>query len=444
MKRSSTIVLATIGSLGDLYPYLALAEELASRGFEPLLAANPFHRQMVEKAGIRFHPVRPDLSQYPDKEMVSLATHPTRSSEYIIRRMILPYLEESYRDLLPLIESSAFVVSHPLFYAAKLAAEKVGVPWAVGALQPSIFFSIYDPPVIARTPFAEHLRFLGPPFYRLFFRLIKTITRSWTRPLVAFRRSVGLPERAIDPLVDGQFSHELTLALFSPLFAPEQPDWPTNSVATGFPFYRDEDDPPALPAGLDEFLDAGEAPIVFTLGSLAVFDPGRFFPESVAAARSLGRRAVLLVGDESSVDPSLARAEDVFVVPFASHRALFPRAVAIVHQGGIGTTAEALRAAKPMLIVPFANDQPDNARRATRLGVARTIRRAAYRSSRVAEELARLLETPEYKRTAEEVAARLRRERGAAVACTAVERALDRPSASAEVEDGPRGMAARN
>lgn len=115
--------------------------------------------------------------------------------------------------------------------------------------------------------------------------------------------------------------------------------------------------------------------------------------------------------------------EDIIAVKYAPFGELLPRAAAMVHQGGVGTTGQGLRAGIPMLVVPFAHDQHDNGARVERLGVARTVVRKSYKAERVASELKELLGNPAYARTAREVGSRVRSENGAALAADLI---LDR------------------
>ena len=163
------------------------------------------------------------------------------------------------------------------------------------------------------------------------------------------------------------------------------------------------------------FLGRGPAPIVFTLGSAAVHIAGNFYRESIKAAKLLNRRAVLLVGSERN-RPTEPLPEGIIAVNYAPFGELLPRAAAMVHQGGVGTTGQGLRAGIPMLVVPFAHDQHDNGARVERLGVARTIARTSYKAERVASELKELLGNPSYAQTAREVSNRVRAERGGALA----------------------------
>ena len=147
---------------------------------------------------------------------------------------------------------------------------------------------------------------------------------------------------------------------------------------------------------------------------------GDFFEVSAQAAARLGRRAVLLVGQDAAA-LSRCRSPDTIAVDYAPHAALFPRAAANVHHGGIGTTGQAMRAGKPMLVVPFAHDQPDNAWRVERLGISRTISRCGYTPERAARELRRILDDSGYGLRAEAVGWRVREEDGVGAACDAIE-----------------------
>jgi UDP:flavonoid glycosyltransferase YjiC (YdhE family) len=220
------------------------------------------------------------------------------------------------------------------------------------------------------------------------------------------------------------FSPYGTQAWFSPVLAKPQPDWPANTRVTGFPFYDKLEAGHALSPELHAFLNGGPPPVVFTLGSSAVFAAGRFFEESAAAAERLGIRAVLLVGGDSRNLPGRALPETITVAPYAPYSELFPRAAAVVHQGGIGTTAQALRAGTPMLVAPFSHDQPDNGARAERLGCARVLSLKNYRARTAAGELRAILSDRKYSDSASAVARMVAAEDGVGPACDGLEAAL--------------------
>jgi UDP:flavonoid glycosyltransferase YjiC (YdhE family) len=416
------VLITTFGSLGDLNPYLALARGLAERGHEPVLATHAYYRAMVEAEGFELRPVRPDADP-ENRELFARAMRPRRGSEVVLREIVLPYLRESYEDTAEAARDADAIVTHPLTFAGPIVAEERGLPWVSTVLAPLSFFSRSDFPVVPPLPRAWRLYGI-PGMTTLLIRFFRAITRPWTRPVRELRAERGLPP-AGDPLYEGQHSPLLTLGLFSRVLAEPQPDWPPSARLTGFLF---RDPPPAAgdpeEARLAAFLAAGPAPVVFTLGSSAVAVAGSFYDESLAAARRLGMRSVLLLGNDPRNRPAAPPGEDAIALERAPYHDLFPSAAATVHHGGIGTLAEALRAGRPMLVVPHAHDQPDNAHRAARLGVARVLAPRRYRASAVADALRELLEDPAAAARATAVGEIVRAEDGVREACSGIEEAV--------------------
>jgi len=426
--KQRKVVLVTFGSLGDLHPYVALALELRQRGHHPVLAANNSHRSVVEAEGIEFHAIRPDVGDFGDESELMRKVMDLKSGpEYVIRQLLMPNLSASYADLDRACEGAALLVSHPLTLTAPLVAERRrdrGLIWASVAIAPSVFLSAYDPPVFAPAPWLIHFRALGPRFYRSLLSLITSTTHKWIEPWHRFRSELGLPPTSSNPMFDGQFSPDLVLALFSPLLAQPQPDWPAHAIVTGFPFYDRRGQFAVLDPEMESFLNAGEAPIVFTLGSSAVMKADDFYSESAEAARLLRRRALLLIGRDTRNRPHRLP-DGVAVFEYAPFSLLLPRALAVVHQGGVGTTAQAMRAGKPMLVVPFGFDQPDNAARLERIGISRTLARKRYNRKTAAAELQLLLADSQYVAKAHEIGLKVNKENGAVEACNAMEALMD-------------------
>jgi UDP:flavonoid glycosyltransferase YjiC (YdhE family) len=417
----SRIVLTTLGSLGDLHPYLALGLGLRARGHRVALATHAYYRSKVEEEGIEFFPVRPDGNP-EDRELIALAMDIKKGPERVLRDIVLPVLRESYEDLLAAAHGADLLVGHPLTFAVPLVAGVLGIRWASAVLSPIGFFSAYDPPVLPPYPWLVHLRALGPRVNRWVMDFGRRSVLPWTEPVCRLRAELGLPPGE-NPIFEGQHSPDLVLALFSSLLAERQPDWPPQTVTAGYLFYDRHGGPPELPADVEDFLAAGEPPLVFTLGSAAVINPGTFFAESAAAAQRLGRRAILV-----GAEPQENLPRSILAAPYLAYSRIFPRAAAVVHQGGIGTVGQALAAGRPMLVVPFSHDQPDNAARLVRLGVARTLGRNQYRAAPAAAELQRLLTDPAYAERAVQAGEHVRRETGLATACDAIERLLRRTS----------------
>jgi rhamnosyltransferase subunit B len=415
------IVLAAFGSLGDLHPFLALALGLLKRGHDVVVATSEVYRAKVEALGIGFRPVRPDISIIEaDTELMRRLMDMRKGTQRIICELVMPALRASYDDTLAAADGADLLVSHALTYGVRLVAEKRGIPWASVMLSPIGFLSCHDPSILPTAQFlSKHLRVLPASLYGIFMWLGKRMIRSWGKPWHDLRAELGLAAVPDNPLCEGQHSPRLVMAMFSRLLADRQPDWPAGTVLTGFPFH-DRDSDATLPPALARFLDEGSPPIVFTLGSSAVWDAGTFYEHSAAAARSLGRRAVLLTGADPRNRPA-ALPGGAIVCDYAPFTALFPRAAAIVHQGGVGTTAQAMRAGRPMLVMPYSHDQPDNADRVCRLGIARTLSKHRYTPARAAAALKELLDDAACLERAEKVGKQVRAEDGVGNACDAFE-----------------------
>ena len=423
------IVLTSWGSHGDLNPFLGLALALRARGHDLVLAMPAHYRQLVESEGMRHHPISPDIEP-GDRDLVRRIMDPRRGTEVIVREILVPAIRDSYADLWAATERADLLVSHPVTFAGPLVGERRGMRWLSAVLAPMSFFSRHEIPAFPPAPWTARLSQV-PGAGRALTGLARAATRHWTRPVGQLRDELGLPDRG-DPLFGGQFSPHGTLALFSRLLAEPQPDWPSQVAVTGFVFH-DRTSGPGPGADLLAWLDAGEPPIVFTLGTSAGATDraaSRFYAASVAAARRIGRRALLVTGADPTSRPPIGGDDAVRVVGAVPYSAIFPRAAAVVHQGGAGTTAQALAAGVPQLVVPFAHDQPDNAVRVERLGVARWIPAGRYDAGRAASLLGELLtgrrsaagESPAAR--AEVVGKAVRSEDGAGSACEAIERVL--------------------
>jgi rhamnosyltransferase subunit B len=422
-RSNQRIVLTTFGSFGDIHPYMAIALELQRRGHHPVIATSQLYREKISVAGLEFISVSPNIPppQEQDMAMMERVMHPRKGSEYLLHEMLFPYLRDGYRDLLEAVKGADLLVTHPISFAGPLVAQKIGLPWVSTILSPASLFSAYDPPVPPFWGWMRHLKLLGPGFMTFFLKRAKSIYKNETYE--AFRKELGLPDRG-NPMFEGGHSPYLVLALFSEIFAQPQPDWPPQAQATGFAFY-DGHKELEVPADLLRFLDQGPPPIIFTLGTSAVWVAQNFYRESVKAAQALQQRAVLLIGDERNKITETLPA-DIIAVEYAPFEQLLPRGSVMVHHGGVGTTSQGLRAGLPTLIVPFAFDQPDNAAHAERLGSSRTLARSMYKRDNVVRELDKLLNNPQYALKAKSVGEQIRKENGAAQACDAIQELLDR------------------
>lgn len=367
------IVLATFGSLGDLHPYMAIARVLRNQGDQVTIVTHPHYRAVVEMEGFSFISMRPGPEDVgPEEVWTKKANHSTRGTEFVVRNLVLPYLSDNYCVLMEATEGCDLIISHLLTFVVPVVAEKRGIPWVSCVLQPSVFFSAYDPPSLGPLSFFSGRKFFGPSVSRFILKRIAGATRNWLSPINSLRTEIGLPVISENQLIR-YFSPHRTLALFPKPFASPQPDWPENVRQVGFPFFGKEEKH-GLSEPILKFLANGPAPFVFTLGSAIVQMETDFFKIAFEAVKKSGIRAVFLVGKEAKNLPAEASVNlQVFISEYEPFPALFPLCQAIVHQCGIGTTSQALSSGKPQILIPFAHDQPDNANRVKKLGIGLVI-----------------------------------------------------------------------
>jgi UDP:flavonoid glycosyltransferase YjiC (YdhE family) len=421
------IVLSTFGSFGDIHPYIAIALELKARGHSVVIATSEVYREKMDALGIELHRVRPDLPSYDEPDELSRLSlelmKPRGGTEKVIQ-LLTPNLREVYEDLDAVVAGADLLLTHPLPLVGPIIAQKRGLRWVSSVLAPISFFSAYDPPVLAQMPALHHLQRRSVVLSRLLYRIASYRLEELMKPVYRLRAEVGLP-RGAQPLLAGQHSPALVLALFSSVLARPQPDWPPNTRVTGFAFYdrRDFFGETEMQQQLEEFLDAGPRPIVFTLGSSAFWVAKDFYRDSIKAAQALGQRALLLIGHVRNL-PTGSLPEGVAAFEYAPFSQVLPRALAIVHQGGVGTTGQGLRSGRPVLVVPHAHDQFDNAARVVRLGCGRMIARPRYNARNATRQLEAILANQDYFTNAADVARQVQNENGARAAVDAIEAVL--------------------
>jgi UDP:flavonoid glycosyltransferase YjiC (YdhE family) len=384
------ILLMPVGSHGDVHPFIALGQALQARGHDVTVITSAYFEALAKKAGLPFVGVgtAADFQACLDHPEM---WHPTRGFRAVAEWGVLPWMRTSYQMVAErFVPGKTVVVSSGLGFGPRIAHDKLGVPLATIHLQPSMLYSKYAPPHI------------GPSVERpwMFPRAIRRFAfwlgyRYFVNPVVAartnaFRAELGLPpvQHFMDRWIH---SPQCVICFFPDWFGPRQPDWPAHVIVTGFPLF-DERGLAELPPEVDAFLGAGEPPIVFTPGS-AMKQGQAFFATAVDACAKLGRRGMLLTRFPEQVPRSLPDGIRHFeYVPFSQ---VFPRAAAVVHHGGVGTTAQALIAAAPQLIMYMSHDQPDNAARVARLGVGKPISTKAFHGPAVAKALGDLLQSPD-------------------------------------------------
>ena len=378
------VLLITIGSHGDVHPFVGIGRTLASRGHRVRVATNPHFGPMIERAGLSFVPMG-DRATFDRWLADPLVWHSTRGSGRVLAG-VAETLDAVYDFTVANTQPDTVVVGSSLALGALVAAEQLGFRYASAHLSPPCVRSHFEMPTIGYgINFTRFPKAFKEKFWAGGDKFI--IDPPVMPTLNAVRARAGL--QPVDHLLDYWHAPRLTLGLWPDWYAPRQPDAPPQLRLTGFPMY-DEADHHTLDPELEAWIDEGDPPIAFTPGSAMKFGH-RFFDVAARACEQIGRRGLLLTRHIEQIPGDLPHG--VRHWKYAPFSALLPRCAALVHHGGIGTTAQALKAGCPQLIMPMAHDQPDNGARVKRLGCGNVIAREFFWTGRVAKKLSRLVGT---------------------------------------------------
>ncbi|MCR9139286.1 MAG: glycosyltransferase [Alphaproteobacteria bacterium] len=354
------ILLLTIGSRGDVQPYVALGKGLKAAGHHVTVATCSRFRPFVEAEGLSYGHISDDILKIIDSDQGKALMEDTRGIVRIIAanirmaRQIAPIqhqlVAESWavaRDLQP-----DLVCFHPKAFLGSAIGEKLGIPAILTSPIPLLV------PTGTRPCLGFPKLGLGRRYnratYWIVHRMIKIFGGAYIRK---WRRDTNTPARRhnLDCLRD-QDGHPLAaLHAYSSHVVPRPDDWPDTAVVSGY-WFLDGDEGWVPPDDLVAFLDAGPPPIYIGFGSMAGRNPKRLANLVIEALKRSGQRGILASGwgglDADEVP------ESVHLIDQAPHAWLFPKVAAVVHHGGAGTTAAGLRAGRPTLICPFIADQP--------------------------------------------------------------------------------------
>lgn len=279
------------------------------------------------------------------------------------------HLREEVACIQRLAPSFDLIIGSQTSLAAPLVARALGKPWVFSGVSPMAYISFTDP------PYLHGLRWLGkdsvlPNWWkavlRWFFLKLSDVIYVDYRQI---EQELGLSHQ--HPLFAGRYSPWLNLALFSPLLAKPQADWPAKTVQCGFVKETIRVAHQTHDVGLEHFLASGPAPVVFTLGSVARVDPQDFYDLALKVIAKLGVRAVLI--KREGVPLNFGQSMPVHVCSFADYSVLFRACQCVVHHGGVATLMQVIAAGKPSLILPRTLDQFDQAVRAQKIGVAEVL-----------------------------------------------------------------------
>jgi rhamnosyltransferase subunit B len=414
--RRLHVLLPTLGSAGDVHPFIALGSALRARGHRATILTNPFFRDSIEAQGLGFLPVG-SIADVESAIADPNLWHPNKGFEVVAKRVIIPSIAEIFRIIEKHAEADTVVAASSIAFGARLAQEKLALPTASVHLQPTVIRSLVDHGMFGTLRISRSQPMW---FKRALFRFIDwaAIDRLLRQPLNDFRATLGLSPvtRVLKRWIH---SPQCVIGFFPDWFAPPQSDWPPNVHLVGFPLWDGgAQAKPEIAGEARDFLAAGEPPVIVTPGSAASTMQG-YFVESIAALHGLGLRGMLITNFPGQLPATLPPGIKAFgYLPFSE---VLPSAALIVYHGGIGTLAQAVSAGVPQLVVPSAHDQFDNGWRVARLGLGRSLPRTRYSAVPAASEIRTILSDRAMARRSREWSARVDSAAALARACDLIE-----------------------
>jgi UDP:flavonoid glycosyltransferase YjiC (YdhE family) len=413
------ILIITIGTRGDVQPYLALAHGLMNAGHQVWLATDSTFDAFVTGAGVGFKPIQADPRQAMQEDVRQVGGNPVKFLRWL-NRQFKPLARDFFRDVKEAAQGMDAVLFATLAFPAYHVALGLGIPSLAVYLQPATP-TRYFSGAAGQVP--EWMPFRGPA-NKLSTELSIFSVFAMTKGVVDECRQemLGLPKMAWrdyfrlnspeTPIVYGYSRH----------VTPAPPDWGPWLHVTGY-WFLEPDSTWQPPAELASFLADGPPPVYIGFGSMVDREAQTVTQIVFQALAKSGRRAILLGGwsrlGEGQLPDSIQRLD------WAPHSWLFPRMAAVVHHGGAGTTAAALRAGAPNVIVPYFADQPFWASRVQALGVGpRPIPRNKLTPERLSEAIEVAVTDEAMARRAQELGRKIQAEDGVATAVPLIERLL--------------------
>lgn len=411
------ITIVTIGTRGDVQPFIALALGLQATGHQVTVNTHGTFRTFVETHGIAFAPLAGDIRAILNDEagrQLMAEVNPLRAIRRL-QRLAAPIIRQVTADILAATGECDLILGSTMGYLnAVTAAEVHHAPLILAALQPFTPTNAYPIPLLpawpARRPFAGAFHRLS---YHATYRALQLVMAGMGNQ--ARRALTGLPPlRYADVFGDLIHARRPVIYGFSEHLVPRPDDYAANVAATGF-WFLDQADGWQPPAALLDFLAADEAPVYVGFGSFGDGDPAAMARAVVDGLRQAGRRGLLLAGWQGL--HAERPGDDILVIDGAPHDWLFGQMALAVHHGGAGTAAAALRAGVPQLVIPFSADQPFWAERVHRAGVGgRPLPRHRLSAASLAEAIALTVDNAAIQAKARRLGAAVRQENGVACA----------------------------
>lgn len=389
---------------------MGIAQELKRLGLRPIIAASEHYREYVSNAKIDFHAVRPSIN-HEDSEVIKAVLDTKDGPELLHKKYIFPELQNSIDDLLEIASSADLIVGSVLTYYVPIVSHLTNVPWINAIIAPISMWSGHDPPILAPLPFLGKMRFLNHNIHHWILKSLFKVSEPWAQPLKELRIKYGM-NAGKNPFWEGLYQGEKTLCLWSEVFYSAKPDWPKNAFTTGFVFY-DPKQSESLSHEVQSFRKNHKKICIFTLGSTTVQNPKEFLEIFIETSKKLDAGCIITTGRKHIDEYKKRSNENLLFIDYAPYSLLFPLADIIIHQGGVGTTAQCLKSGTPQIVLPFCMDQFDNGYRIKRLGAGDVIEKRYLKPSKLLAAINNCLSDSTVKLSTLEISKSINRENGA-------------------------------
>jgi rhamnosyltransferase subunit B len=415
------IVVTTIGSLGDLFPMLPVANRLRMRAHEVVFVVPEHLVGPVRDQGFECRPIILPRFGGSRAQEDSIARSDVQAR---IRERLAALVENAIKVLMPACAGAEILVTSPNQLAATMVATKLGLRWVTLTVFPGNIpssFTVPQPHWLPALPTG-----LGRMVNRVTWRVYEfAIDYLGGESIAKSVEAAGLtPNKEL--FAAGGLSPHLTLVLSSPHYSPRQPDWPPHIKVVGFTPWdepREWRDPP----GLDSFLAAGEPPVLVTTSTAGERDAASFFRSAAEALRQTGRRGILLLGGaaaEIGVAPGELITPGVIAWPYLPLSRVVPMSSLVVHHAGIGTVLMSIRYGRPCVAIPAIFDQWYNAGRIKSLGVGKVLEWKRFTADRLSANIELVTLFQRYAERAGALGEAMAKEDGAVRACEEIEALL--------------------
>lgn len=415
---ANRVLISSLGSSGDINPFVAIGRRLLERGHRVVMLVNPHFEARVRGLGLEFEPFG-TVEQFEGVIKDPRLADANKSPWMVLDTLVNQTVMQGYTRTLQVARTFKpdLILHHHISFGTAWAAERLEVPTAVGVLTPPMWLNSRDAAVY-RGDVPMAVQEWMTPFTMWVLRQAFRLTLD--RWLNAKRRELKLPTGSLwfAALSRGGV---VNLGLWSRHVRGAMEGDPSQGVICGYAMHDTAHAGQAVPGHVAEFLErceqAGRPPVVCTLGSSLIHHAADFYEIAAEGARRAGVPVLLLTGDEQSAGTR----GDVCRAGYVPHSMVLPRGCVTVHHAGAGTNAQALRSGKPAVIVPFVNDEFDIARRSERLGVAVVVKRTRFTAASLAGAMEKVRGEAGFAVKAAELGEAIRGEDGAGRAAEEIE-----------------------